>query len=216
MKPHHHPDASSLMSYAAGSLPDALATVVACHVAVCEQCQQAVAEAEQLGHFLMEQQQQTELSAHARNDIISMLDAVEQSEPEQPASPVHDEGDIPLPLRPYLGDKLDSLHWKTMAPGIRQFIIPTTKGRLRLLKIAPGTSMPIHGHSGSELTMVLRGSYGDEVGRFQAGDVADLDPEIYHQPATDTHEDCICLIATDAPLKFTGLVPRILQPFFQL
>lgn len=213
---NHHPDASTIMSYAAGSLPDALTTVVACHISMCEQCQQTLAEAEQLGRFLMEQQQTTELSHGARDRMLSLLDSVE---PEPPApTAVQDalESDIPAPLRPYLGDKLENLHWKTMAPGMKQFIIPSTQGRLRLLKIAPGTSMPIHGHTGSELTMVLKGSYSDELGRFRVGDVADLDPEIQHQPATDTHEDCICLIATDAPLKFSGLVPRILQPFFQL
>lgn len=76
--------------------------------------------------------------------------------------------------------------------------------------------MPSHGHTGSELTMVLRGSYTDELGRFCAGDVADLDPDVQHQPVADTDEHCICLIATDAPLRFNGLVPRLLQPFFQI
>ena len=216
MNPHHHPDASTIMSYAAGSLPDALTTVVACHISMCELCQQTLAEAEQLGRFLIEQKQATELSHGARDRMLSLLDSVEPEPPAPTAVQDAVESDIPAPLRPYLGDKLENLHWKTMAPGMKQFIIPSTQGRLRLLKIAPGTSMPIHGHTGSELTMVLKGSYSDELGRFRVGDVADLDPEIQHQPATDTHEDCICLIATDAPLKFSGLVPRILQPFFQL
>lgn len=215
MKPHHHPDASSLMSYAAGSLPDAIATVVACHVSLCEQCQQAVAEAEQLGNFLVEQQLANELAPDARDNILSMLDSLpEEPVPTQPAPKV--SSDIPTPLQSLLGNELDNLRWRTMAPGLKQFILPSSSGALRLLRIAPGKSMPMHGHTGSELTMVLRGSYSDELGRFGAGDVADLDPDIEHQPATDTGEDCICLIATDAPLKFSGLVPRLLQPFFQL
>ncbi|WP_281645145.1 ChrR family anti-sigma-E factor [Parendozoicomonas sp. Alg238-R29] len=218
MTPHHHPDASTLMSYAAGSLPDAIATVVACHVSVCEQCQEAVAEAEQLGRFLMEQQPDAELSKDARAKMLDLLDSVEPDTPdtEKAVEPREANGDIPLPLRSYLGTSFDSLRWKAMVPGMKQFIIPSTQGQLRLLRIASGTSMPIHSHTGSELTMVLKGSYSDELGRFGVGDVADLDPEIQHQPATDTHEDCICLIATDAPLKFTKLVPRLLQPFFRL
>ena len=38
-----------------------------------------------------------------------------------------------------------------MAPGIRQSAIGA--GGARLLWIAPGTSMPLHGHSGGELTL---------------------------------------------------------------
>ena len=218
MKYHHHPDASSLMSYAAGSLPDTITTVVACHVSVCRQCQQAVAEAEQVGQSLLDLKQDTAMAPTARENMLALLDEhpSEALQPEPEADTDSNPGDIPTPLQPLLGKDLDSLRWRTMAPGLKQFILPASDGALRLLRIAPGSSMPIHGHTGSELTMVLRGSYSDELGRFGAGDVADLDPDIEHQPATDTGEDCICLVATDAPLKFSGLVPRLLQPFFQL
>ncbi|CAM3450128.1 ChrR family anti-sigma-E factor [Parendozoicomonas haliclonae] len=227
MKPQHHPDSSSLMSYAAGSLPDSIATVIACHVSTCEQCQRNVAEAEQLGRFLMEsslpeqseeESQHIDLAPNARDDILALIDSDEYVEPQVVVESDVQEApsDVPLPLQPLLGKSLDNLLWKSMAPGLKQFVLPATSGTLRLLRIAPGTSMPIHSHTGSEVTLVLRGSYYDEMGRFGAGDVADLDPEVEHQPATATGEDCICLIATDAPLKFSGLVPRLLQPFFQL
>jgi putative transcriptional regulator len=42
--------------------------------------------------------------------------------------------------------------------------------------------------------------------------VADLDEHIEHQPVIEDGEDCICLIATEAPARFKGLVPRLLQP----
>jgi putative transcriptional regulator len=58
----------------------------------------------------------------------------------------------------------------------------------------------------------LRGSFSDEVGRFCRGDVADLDDQIEHQPLVDSEEDCICLIATDAPLRFTTLFGKLVQP----
>ena len=38
----HHPDDSTLMSYAAGSLPAALAVVVAAHLSVCPRCREEV------------------------------------------------------------------------------------------------------------------------------------------------------------------------------
>ena len=35
----HHPDAATLMSYAAGSLPEPLAAVIAAHASGCTACQ---------------------------------------------------------------------------------------------------------------------------------------------------------------------------------
>ncbi|KEI70142.1 ChrR family anti-sigma-E factor [Endozoicomonas elysicola] len=218
MSCNHHPDDSTLLSYGAGSLPDALAMVVACHIAACSHCRGKIADAEQIGLGLMEQEPVQSMSERSREWMLAMLDEpCEESMPE-PQLAVGDDsdGDIPAPLQPLIGQWFSELHWRTMAPGMKQFILPASQGKLRLLKIAPGTFMPSHGHSGSELTLVLKGSYSDELGRFSAGDVADVDPDMNHQPVADTHEGCICLIATDGPLRFKGLVPRLLQPFFQL
>ncbi|WP_252178129.1 ChrR family anti-sigma-E factor [Endozoicomonas sp. 4G] len=213
----HHPDLSTLMSYSAGSLPDAVATVVAAHLSVCSRCRQHVQEAEQVGIRLLEELEPATLSAHAKDDILALLDKTERAAADsREEQNIPNDSDVPPLLRPVLGYYLDDLHWKYMAPGLKQFILPAFGSNLRLLKIAPGTCMPSHGHTGSELTMVLRGSYTDELGRFCAGDVADLDPDVQHQPVADTDEHCICLIATDAPLRFNGLVPRLLQPFFQI
>ena len=83
-----------------------------------------------------------------------------------------------------------------------------------LLSIAPGKSMPVHSHQGSELTLVLKGAYDDELGHFAAGDVADLDSDVEHQPVVSRGETCICLAALDAPLRFPGRIARMLQPLF--
>ena len=211
----HHPDPSSLMSYAAGALPDSIAMVVACHLSQCDHCQKTVADAESVGRSLLEEQAPVAMTDNAREQMLQLLDSVEPEAATESLKPAA-QGSIPAPLQPVLGEDLEKLNWKPLAPGMRQFVIPTSDGKLRLLKIAPGTCMPLHSHTGSEITLVLRGSYQDELGRYSAGDVADLDPDIQHQPMVDTHEDCICLIATDAPLKFNGLIPRLLQPFFHL
>ena len=214
MTAKHHPDPSSLMSYAAGSLPEVNAMVIACHLSCCEHCRKMVCDAESVGRSLLEQLEPVAMSEGSRNQMLAMLDRIDSG----PAQPVFrkDTGNIPAPLQPMLGEDLHKLHWRALAPGMKQFVIPASAGKLRLLKITPGTSMPKHSHIGSELTLVLQGSYSDELGRFCAGDVADLDGDISHQPMVDTQEDCVCLIATDAPLKFTGLIPRLLQPFFDL
>ena len=216
MSCHHHPDLSTLLSYGAGSLSDALAVVIACHLEECEQCRQTVAEAETIGSQLIEQPFKDDMPGSARHQMLAMLDDCPMEPVVTVQSSVIDKGDVPTPLHSFIGRHFSDLKWSRLAPGLKQFVLPASGGKLRLLNIAPGTCMPVHGHSGSELTLVVKGSYSDELGRFRVGDVADVDPDITHQPVADTHEGCVCLIATDAPLRFKGLVPRLLQPFFQL
>jgi putative transcriptional regulator len=76
--------------------------------------------------------------------------------------------------------------------------------------------MPDHSHHGTELTLVLKGAFQDEDGYFARGDIEIADSDVQHIPVADIHEDCICLAVTDAPLRFTGLMPRILQKFLRI
>jgi len=60
----------------------------------------------------------------------------------------------------------------------------------------------------------LKGAFRDEDGVFARGDIEVADQEVDHTPVAEPGEDCICLVATDARLKFEGILPRIAQPFF--
>jgi len=84
---------------------------------------------------------------------------------------------------------------------------------VRLLKIPAGTAVPDHGHHGTELTLVLQGAFVDETDRFGAGDVEVANEDMHHTPVAEAGEDCICLAATDAPLRFKGIIPRLAQRF---
>ncbi|HQX84390.1 MAG TPA: cupin domain-containing protein, partial [Aestuariivirga sp.] len=87
-----------------------------------------------------------------------------------------------------------------------------TSGKLFLMRIAPGTAMPEHGHGGEEITLILSGAYNDRFGRYARGDVADLDESIEHQPIVEKDSACICLVATEAPTRFKSWPARLLQP----
>jgi putative transcriptional regulator len=76
--------------------------------------------------------------------------------------------------------------------------------------------VPNHGHRGIELTLVLQGAFVDDGGRFARGDIEIADEELDHTPVADDAEDCICLAATDAPLRFSSWVPRLAQPFLRI
>lgn len=208
----HHLDDATLISYTSGALTNAMALVVACHLEVCPECRRRAGQMEILGGQMLERLPPTPLSDGALQNLLDALDDDEPA-PAQQAAPCPQPADIPAPLWPYLDKPVDQLAWRTLAPGFAYVDLPCQgTGASKLLRIAPGKSVLPHTHSGNELTLVLRGSFVDDVGRFAAGDIADIDDSIEHQPLVDSPEPCICLVATDGPLRFTTLLGRIIQP----
>lgn len=218
MNPSHHLDDASLVAYASGTMPKGMALLVDCHVDRCESCLENVRSAEAIGGQLLDAINPVSLEAGALELLLSRLDS--ESKDQLKASPeviALSSTEVPAPLARLVGTDLDKIAWKKLGGGVQQYDLALGGGgAARLLRIKPGASVPHHTHTGNELTLILRGSYSDEVGRFRVGDVADLDDRIKHQPIVDTHQECICLIATDAPLKFTGLMGRLVQPFIGL
>jgi putative transcriptional regulator len=212
MNINHHADDSTLLSYAAAALPESFSLIVAAHLEQCDRCRQRLQEAENIGGALINGLEATPVEA---GSIDAVWAAIESGRPEPQPAPRAAGTGLPSVLERYLPDGLPGIRWRTVAPGIRQFIlkgVESGNGTARLLSIAPGTMIPHHSHGGSELTLILRGSFADEIGRFGAGDLADLDDSVQHQPVADTDEPCICLIATDERLRFTGVFSRLLQP----
>jgi putative transcriptional regulator len=211
----HHPDDSTLLSYAAGSLSEAFEILVSCHLQNCPVCCERIGEAEILAGSLLSAVQPKPVGR--REQFMAMLDNVGDN--IHPIETALNECDTlyrsPLPktLQQCLEQGPEKLAWQSLVPGVQQIKLEDVEGNLKLLKIAADTSIPTHTHQGSELTLILQGNYSDELGEFNPGDVADLSPEHQHQPVTDKNHACICLVATDAPLKFQGLLPRLVQPF---
>ncbi|MBK1664030.1 anti-sigma factor, partial [Rhodospirillum rubrum] len=123
---------------------------------------------------------------------------------------------LPAPLRRCLADpSAAALPWRAIAPGIRQIpLLPRTDdgGNAHLLKIAAKTALPHHGHHGREYTLVLSGAFQDCSERFARGDVAEVEADRVHRPITDS-QDCLCLVVTEGPLRYMGIIPRLMQPF---
>lgn len=224
MTPRHHLDPATLVSHAAGALSPEMAAVADTHLEGCAYCRQQLAAAEQVGGVLLSQQQpaapEPQQVARLRGDMLARL---QQPLPEATHGPSDTEpaprslDALPRPLQPYFGKSLKALRWRWMAPGVHMIRAPRSSGdTLVLLRIAPGKSMPVHSHGGSELTQILKGAYDDELGHFGPGDMADLDSDIEHQPVTSPGVPCICVAALDGPLQFRGWLARKLQPMVGL
>lgn len=215
----HHPKDATLAAYAAGRLDEALGVVVATHLTLCDRCRLAVADFESLGGVALESVEPVVMSDTALQSFWAR--AGKQDAPGAPSRVAANDFALEAahPLSAYLKDGVDAIQWKPLAPGLWQHVLSAEgyrPGVLRLLRIAPGVRVPKHTHGDEELTLILRGSYADEVGAFARGDLADLDDAVTHSPLAVGDEDCVCLIATSAPLVFKGLIGKVVQPFIGL
>jgi putative transcriptional regulator len=212
----HHPDISNLMCCAAGSQPEAFAAVIASHLSLCKTCCCELRRMQQIGVALFDKLEPAKMTGPAPVVAMRAGEAdLPLSKEAVAAKCGATAGGVPRPLVPLVGENLDDVAWRWLAPGVWTFRIPISQGccgELRLIKIAPGKAIPEHGHVGQELTLILRGSYTDALGTYRAGDVADIDEGVAHGPVACPEKGCICLTATEGKMRFKGALARLLQP----
>ena len=207
----HHLTDRLMMEYAAGSLPEAFSLVVATHLSMCDSCRAAVQSFDAIGGAILE----TDNPASLADDALAGTLAIIAQGPSAP-KPIA-TGGLPVPLAAYIGGSLRDVKWRAVGMGVRQAILSTSESATaRLLYIPAGAAVPDHGHRGTELTLVLQGAFRDETARFSEGDVEVANEDLNHTPVAEIGEDCICLAATNAPLRFNSWIPRIAQPFLQI
>ena len=117
------------------------------------------------------------------------------------------------PLSKIIGP-LDKIKWKQVFKGFNEF---TTKihgdDELKLIKMDPGASVPLHSHGGKEYILVLEGSFCDEYGKYSRGDIQINDQKIKHTPIASQNDGCICLTITEKDVIFYGKFGSFLNLF---
>lgn len=208
---NHHLTDALIASYSAGTLPEAMDLIVATHISLCDECRAALGAQDAVGGAVLERAATEEVSDASLAGALAMIRGA--GRPATPQAPRRDPV-LPAPLLEYVGGSMDDIRWRPLGMGVKQAVL-RTKGdaKARLLRIPAGAAMPDHGHRGIELTMVLKGAFSDEDGHFARGDIEIAHEDVHHTPVADTAEDCICLAVTDAPLRFRGIIPRLVQPF---
>jgi putative transcriptional regulator len=213
-KINHHPTDALLMAYSAGTLPEAFSLVIATHISMCDESRAKVESYDAIGGAMLDDAPEVAMTAGALEATLRLIDAPEDTHILANVDP---DDLFPAPLRDYVGGGLDSVNWRNVGGGVQQAILPTSKeASVRLLRIPGGCAVPDHGHHGTELTLVLQGAYRDDHDRFGPGDIEVATEDTTHTPVAEEGPDCICLAATDARLKFSGLIPRLAQPFFRI
>lgn len=208
-EPTRHVPEAMLAACAAGTLPYPFAALVATHVTLCDECRARLDAHHALAGLVLDDLAPVPLGPEAGERLLAGLDG-----PPDPV-PLVGDPDYPLPLAEIVGTA--GPRWRSLGFGARQAILWSGgAGSLRLLSIPAGQAVPEHSHGGLELTLVLSGAFSDETGLFAAGDLEVADEDLDHTPRATDDGPCLCVAATDAPLRFRALLPRLLQPLFRI
>ena len=121
-----------------------------------------------------------------------------------------------LPINPLsnLIGNFNNVNWKTIYKGFKEFNIPVNDSdSVKLIKMDPGTSVPLHSHNGKEYILVLDGSFCDEYGEYNKGDMQINDQKIKHNPTACKSNGCVCLSITENDVVFFGKFGSALNLF---
>ena len=100
---------------------------------------------------------------------------------------------------------LNQIKWKQVYKGFKEFTPKVSdENELKLIKMDPGASVPLHSHGDQEYILVLSGSFCDEYGNYNKGDMQINDQKIKHTPIACKDEGCICLTITEKEVIFFG------------
>ena len=205
----HHLTDDLIAGYASGQLTEAADLLVAAHISMCDQCRALAESFDALGGAVME----NDTVAVADDALAATLARISAASVQVTPKP-QTQGELPRPIRDYIGGDLQDIRWSSVGMGVKQSkLVNSDKATARLLFIPAGVAVPEHGHHGQELTLVLKGAFRDETDHFGPGDVEIADEHLEHTPIADDNADCICLAVTDASLRFKSLLPRLVQPF---
>lgn len=212
---NHHASDALLLAYAAGRLTPAPALVVASHVAMSGEDASRLSIFEQLGGALLDEQPMADMTPDLFEQMLARLDEPAPAGGTEAALDhvALDLGvDLPAPLASREIGK-----WRTISPGIRfaDVAMPDDpEFKVVLLRVAASRSLPQHGHSGNEYTLVLKGYFSDDSGLYGPGDLQEEDSESNHRPTVTADGECICLTAIQGRLLPDSAITKMILPLF--
>ncbi|CAK3093730.1 putative transcriptional regulator [Vibrio crassostreae] len=229
----HHPNAAILKDFVDGNLADSVSLIVSSHVELCEHCQKQVstltAQAadsvfesdtsafendtaelklsdSEMDAFLSDDEQ-FDFDFDAIDQITADLSqAVEVVVEAQQETVSNTTFTIPRAL-----NSVVRKDWMNLGKISRARLdFDDESHHTSLLHIDKDGQVPCHTHKGFEITLLLEGSFEDEMGVYNKGDFIWLDGEHTHQPATK--EGCVCLTVSSDALYFTKGVSQLFNP----
>ncbi len=215
---HFHPDDNILAEYSAGSLSTALAISVKSHLYMCSKCRERVSQLNLVGSALVMNANIEDEDKNYHKQTFSALMERIRSTPNDTFPHERDQANSDPSLPPIIQSLIperNQIKWHRVSPSLKQANLNTgqSKYEVCLHKISKGGKVAHHDHRGMEATLVLKGAFSDENGTYKAGDFILRYPGEKHRPCATQNQDCLCLSVTEAPVKLTGFLGTVLNPF---
>ncbi|MEZ9859593.1 ChrR family anti-sigma-E factor [Vibrio splendidus] len=227
----HHPNAAILKDFVDGTLADSVSLIVSSHVELCEHCQQQVSmltaqaadsvfesdtsafESDTSGLQFSDSEMDAFLSDDGEFDFDAIAQitadssqAIEVTPEIQQVTVADTTFTIPRAL-----NSVARKDWMNLGKISRARLdFDDEAHHTSLLHIDKDGQVPCHTHKGFEITLLLEGSFEDEMGVYNKGDFIWLDGDHTHQPATK--EGCVCLTVSSDALYFTKGVSQLFNP----
>ncbi|PZU83757.1 MAG: anti-sigma factor [Chelatococcus sp.] len=211
MSGRHVVSEETLARFAAGRLDEGLSLVVAAHIAMSPDARRELRQSQAIGGALLDRAVPIPMLSSA-TDLLAGAGRPAGA-PAAMSAPKPAEADLPRVLAPY-----EIGRWRAIGRGVamRRVAVPGAESRVFMLRAAPGTRLPEHGHTGLEWTTILSGAYEHAYGRYAAGDFDEADSEHEHHPRVDPVEGCTCIVALTGEVRFRSWLGRLLQPLVRL
>jgi anti-sigma factor, putative, ChrR family len=216
----HHPDEALLLDYAAGAPSEGVALAVATHASLCTGCARQIEHLEAIGGVMLAAQAPAEGDVTA--SLVGLLARLDEAEPDtavtrmEAADPA--TAGLPSPLARYLGRSIDRLPWTWVGGRLFEecrLPLATPELKASVFRVGAGKRLPKHTHRGREYTVVLAGGYRDGDDLFARGDFAAKDVTDQHQPIADADGPCLSLVVQEAPVRLSGLLGMLINPFLR-
>ena len=237
----HRPDIHWLTDYAAGTLPLSQALCVAVHLSLCPESRKQVEQLNSLGAIMFTNaindsnseplttefpdDDHDSINQELRSKVFDLIgkNDIKRQPSSVTASPSANDAYNKAELLPHCLEKLipegiDQLDWKKLGTALSVARLPAGDNlrEVALHKIKAGGRVSNHDHRGREVTVVLQGSFSDQNGLYLPGDFLVKEAGEEHRPIASEDAECICLSVLEAPVKFTGPITSLINPFLKI
>jgi putative transcriptional regulator len=206
-----------LLEYATGALREAQALAVATHLAYCPACRRQAERLDELGGALIDTLAPEPLPPDALSALIARLDQEAPPAPKPPAraasaGPLGGLA-VPEPLRGYLARLPEPATWVSIGDGVSALHLGLGMAPVvaEILKMAPGSSLPVHRHTNQELILTVQGSFSEEAGPhstkggvYTVGDLGEFEGGSTHTVLAGA-DGCVCYRVLAGPVERLGI-----------
>jgi putative transcriptional regulator len=218
---NHHPSTEQLKLFNEGLLSTGLSVAVSAHMDFCVECHETSnhMKSELADDWIKTIDAKKSMDADQFSHLIDEITSQDQSVPVDQIDGLLDEKielhmhersvKLPRVLSKAAGK---GVVWKTLPGGINTANLGMDREtQCDFMYMKPGSQAPRHKHHGLEVTLVLDGTFCDELGEYYPGDFVLRRGSETHTPQSE--EGCLCYSVLDSPLIFTSGFSRLLNPF---